>query len=146
MPRDCPSSTPRPASRSGLKNEGLYDAVRAAVEAAGKSFDHELRNLYVSPVLAKALIDAGATFGDTRPAVSTSLQTQFPMVEDISNDEMLDVFDDVLRLQTTTEGKLPLTLVVLDEMQQYISDDNDKALDGSEHRRGLLARGSAARC
>ena len=46
--------------------------------------------------------------------------------------------DDVLRLQSNAEGKLPLTLVVLDEMQQYIGDDNDKALDGAEHRRGLL--------
>ena len=50
---------------------------------------------------------------------------------------MFDVFEDVLRLQSTA-GKLPLTLVVLDEMQQYIGDDNDKALHGAEHRGGLL--------
>lgn len=112
-----------------LKNEGLYDPVRGAVEGAGKNFEHELRNLYVSPVLANALIDAGATFGDTPPAVSATLQAQFRMVEDISNDDMLDAFEHVLRLQSTTEGKLPLALVVLDEMQQYINDDNAKALN-----------------
>ncbi len=39
--------------------------MRAAVEAKGKTLDQELRNLYVSPVLAQALIDAGASFGDT---------------------------------------------------------------------------------
>src|SRR5207244_2418130 len=58
------------------------------------------------------------------------LATQFPpTTADISRVEMLEVMEKVLRLQTTTDGKLPLTLVVLDEMQQYIGDDNAKALD-----------------
>ena len=67
------------------------------------------------------------------------LKTQFPpMTKDITDDEMLDVMGDVLRLQTTTDGKLPLTLVVLDEMQQYIGDDNDKAIAVQNYRGGLL--------
>ncbi len=48
--------------------------------------------------------------------------------------------DDVLRLQSTTTGKLPLTLVVLDEMQQYIGDDNDKALAVQNIVEGCSAR------
>jgi hypothetical protein len=112
-----------------LRSEGLFDQVSRAVEAAGREFNHELRNLYVSPVLAQALIDAGAKFADTAPAVSVALQTQFPMVDDISNGEMIDTFEQVLRQQSTAQGKLPLTLVVLDEMQQYINDDNAKALN-----------------
>ncbi len=123
-----------------LKNEGLHDAVRSEVERAGKDFDHELRNLYVSPVLAQALIDAGATFGDAPAAVSATLQTQFPMVDDISNDEMLDAFEQVLRLQSDTDGKLPLALVVLDEMQQYINDDNAKALNVQDLVEGCSSR------
>lgn len=111
-----------------LKYENLYEQVRSNVEDAGKDFARELRNLYVSPVLAKALIDAGAAFGDTAAAVSTALQTQFPSIDDISNDDLLDSFEQVLRLESTTEGKLPLALVVLDELQQYIGDDNDRAL------------------
>ena len=110
-----------------LKNEGLYDSVADALDAAGKSFRQEIRNLYVSPVLAKALIGAGATFGDTPAAVSAALQKQFPTVDDISRADMTDTFKEVLRLQSSTEGKLPLTLVVLDEMQQHINDDNEKA-------------------
>lgn len=123
-----------------LKNEGLHEPVQSAVEGAGKNFDHELRNLYVSPVLAQALIDAGATFGETAPAVSAALQTQFPMVDDISNDDMLDAFEQVLRLQSTTDGKLPLALVVLDEMQQYINDDNAKALNVQDLVEGCSSR------
>ncbi len=41
---------------------------------------------------------------------------------------MFDVMSDVLRLQSSSEGKLPLTLIVLDEMQQYIGEDHEKAL------------------
>jgi hypothetical protein len=123
-----------------LKNEGLYDQVRTSVEASGKTFEHELRNLYVSPVLAKALIDAGATFGGNAAAVSTALQNQYPMVDDISNDEMLDTFEQVLQLQSTTDGKWPLALVVLDEMQQYINDDNAKALNVQDLVEGCSSR------
>jgi len=107
-----------------MRQEDLYDRVQAVVEAKGKSLTHELRNLYVSPVLAQALIDAGATFGETSAAVSASLQKQFPMVDDIDRAQMLDVLEDVLRLQSDTAGKLPLTLIILDELQQFINDDN----------------------
>lgn len=111
-----------------LKDEGLFDSVREHIESSGKSFDHELRNLYVSPPLAQALIDAGASFGETRADVSKTLQAQFPNVKDIDNDELLDVLERVLYLQSDVEGKLPLTLVVLDELQQYLNDDNERAL------------------
>lgn len=106
-----------------MHQEGIYDQVRATIEAGGKRLAHEMRNLYVSPVLATALIDAGASFGATPAAVSETLQRQFPMVDDIDRRGMLDTFEDVLRLQSTSPGKLPLTLVVLDELQQFIDDD-----------------------
>lgn len=123
-----------------MRQENLLDSVQAAVEAKGKDLAHELRNLYVSPVLAQALIDAGAGFGATRADVSAALQTQFPMVDDISNNEMLDTFEEVLRLQTSAPGKLPLTLIVLDEMQQYINDDNAKALQVQDLVEGCSSR------
>jgi len=107
-----------------MHQENLFDQVRHAIEAKGKDLTHELRNLYVSPVLAQALIDAGASFGETPAAVSETLQKQFPMVDDIDRTGMLDAFEDVLKLQSNADGKLPLTLVVLDEMQQFINDDN----------------------
>jgi hypothetical protein len=123
-----------------LRQEGTFDAVRASVESQGKDLAHELRNLYVSPVLAQALIDAGATFGDTPAAVSGALQKQFPMVDDIDLPTTLDTLRSVLQLQSTSEGKLPLTLIVLDEMQQYINDDNKSA----EQVQLLVSTGQAA--
>ncbi|WP_419917376.1 BREX system P-loop protein BrxC [Candidatus Poriferisodalis sp.] len=137
-----------------LKNEGLYDQVQAEVEGHGRQLEHELRNLYVSSVLAEALMNAGARFGTTAAEVSAALQSQYPMLDDISNSEMLDTFEDVLRLESTVDGKLPLTLVVLDEMQQYINDENVKAeqvqhlVEGCSSRFGsqvvVVATGQAA--
>src|SRR5207249_4116269 len=92
--------------------------------------------------------------GTTAAAVSAALQAQYPSVDDISNDQMLDAFEQVLELQTTTKGKIPLTLVALDEMQQYINDDNAKAehvqhlVEGCSSRFGsqvlVVATGQAA--
>ena len=123
-----------------LKNEGLYEKVRSTVEGSGRNFEHELRNLYVSPVLAGALLEAGVTFGETTAEVSKALQSQYPIVEDISNDEMLDAFEQVLKLKSKSDGQLPLALVVLDEMQQYINDEGTKA----EHVQ-YLVEGCSAR-
>ena len=122
-----------------LKHEGLYDSVSSAVESAGRNFEDELRNLYVSPVLAQALLDAGVTFGETATEVRAALRSQYPKVEDISSDEMLHAFGQVLELVSPTDNELPLALIVLDEMQQYINDENTKA----EHVQSLVEGCSA---
>jgi hypothetical protein len=123
------------------QENGHLDAVRGAVEAEGRSLDKEIHDLYVSPVIAKALLDADPSLGGSVKDVRDLLKTQFsPTTKDVTDDEMFDVMDDVLRLQSTTDGKVPLTLVVLDEMQQYIGDDNEKALAVQNIVEGCSAR------
>ncbi len=123
------------------QENGYLDTLTAAVDAAGKSLDKEVHDLYVSPVIAKALLDADESLGDSVKDVRELLKTQFPpTTKDVTDDEMFDVMDDVLRLQSTTEGKLPLTLVILDEMQQYIGEDNEKALAVQNIVEGCSAR------
>ncbi len=123
------------------RKNGYHDAVRAAVEAEERSLDKEIHDLYVSPVIAKALLEADPSLGNSVKDVRDLLKTQFPpTTRDITDDEMFDVMDDVLRLQSEADGKLPLTLVVLDEMQQYIGDDNDKALAVQNIVEGCSAR------
>jgi hypothetical protein len=122
-------------------DHGYLEAVRDAVKAEGRTFDKEIRDLYVSPVIAKALLDADPTLGNSVKDVRDLLKAQFPpTTKDVTDDEMFDVMDDVLRLQSTTPGKMPLTLVVLDEMQQYIGDDNGKALAVQNIVQGCSAR------
>jgi len=123
------------------KENGYLDKVRSAVEAEGRAFSKEIHDLYVSPVISKALLEADPSLGDSIKDVRDLLKTQFPpTTRDITDEEMFDVVDDVLRLQSTTPGRLPLTLVVLDEMQQYIGDDNDKALAVQNIVEGCSAR------
>lgn len=123
------------------QEEGLLENVRAAVNEAGKEFEDEVQNLYVSPIIAQALLEAEPTLGDSVKDVRQLLQTQFPpRAEDITDDEMFDTIEDVLRLQTDTEGRYPLTLVVLDEMQQYLGDDNEKTLAVQNIVEGVSSR------
>lgn len=123
------------------RENGYLDAVRAAVEAEDRTFAKEIHDLYVSPLISKALLEADPSLGDSIKDVRDLLRTQFPpTTRDITDQEMFDVVDDVLRLQSTTAGRLPLTLVVLDEMQQYIGDDNDKALAVQNIVEGCSAR------
>ncbi|MDF1595131.1 MAG: BREX system P-loop protein BrxC [Acidimicrobiia bacterium] len=111
------------------KEIGYLDHLTEAVTQAGRTLDKEIHDLYVSPVIAKALLEADPSLGDTVKDVRDLLKTQFPpTTRDIDRDEMLDVMERVLAFQSTTDGKVPLTLIVLDEMQQYIGDDNEKAI------------------
>ncbi|MGE6316351.1 BREX system P-loop protein BrxC [Shewanella baltica] len=112
-----------------LKAEGILAQVKAYIEqhAKGKEgedlWQKELRNLHVSPVMAKALLHAMPSFGSDEKEVRDMLRAQYKIVEDVSNTEMVQAIVDAL----ANHGEMPLTLIVLDEVQQYIADDPDKA-------------------
>src|SRR5215218_2181738 len=48
---------------------GYLGAVRAAVEAEGRTLGKEIHDLYVSPLIAKALLDADPTLSSSVPEV-----------------------------------------------------------------------------
>jgi len=106
-----------------LKSEGLLDKVEAELQAAGRSLSSELPKMYVSDALAKALLAARPGFAHGAQEARQLLKAQFPQVQDVTNKEMTDAITEAL----SEGGKFPLTLVVLDEVQQYIGDDAEKA-------------------
>lgn len=106
-----------------LKQEGLFDKVETELKANGKTLFGELPHLYVSPFIAKALLKAYPELAESEAAVRAILKTQYPQVADISNDQMVAAVKDAL----SVDGKFPLTLMVLDEVQQYIGNDAHKA-------------------
>lgn len=112
-----------------LKREGLYDAVRAGVEGKGRDFAKELNNMYVSPHLAGSLLAAYPGFAVNEAEARSLLKTQYPVAAEITDEQFLDTAQDVLALQATTPGKLPCTLVVFDELQQFIGEDAGRALN-----------------
>ncbi|MGD9659783.1 MAG: BREX system P-loop protein BrxC [Porticoccaceae bacterium] len=106
-----------------LKKQGIFDQVKAVVEAAGDSWNDELEDLYVSRSIASALREIDNSLGDDVKEVRQLLREQYPNVQDVTNQQMVDAIYDAL----ASNGQFPLTLVVLDEVQQYVGSDTDKA-------------------
>ena len=102
-----------------LRDEGYLDGVRKSVEAAGKDWDKELRNLYVSPHIAQALLKVYPDFAGSAKEARALLKEQFPKIDDVTTEQMVNAIRDAL----TQDGKFPLTLIALDEVQQYIGEN-----------------------
>jgi len=113
-----------------LKREGLLDAIEAPLKLAGRSLAQELPHMYVSNHLARALLAVRPGMANTEPEARQLLKAQFPQVQDVSNEQMVNAITEAL----SDGGNFPLTLVVLDEVQQYIGNDVEKAYLESTHQ------------
>ena len=111
-----------------LKAEGIYDKVRNEVENRGDSWQEELDNFYVAEGLHEALIKAKPALFSSPATCLETLNNLYPFVQDISSDDMLKA----IRQALTKDGKFPLTLVVLDEVQQYIGEDSQRSMEVQE--------------
>ena len=157
--RGLPAQYPQARFCFWLREQGLLDGVRAAVEAAGKDWLRELNNLYVSPVIAGALIAADAGFAADVKAARQLLAQQFPPLRtDISTEQFIEAARAALatpanhrpaappgagsaptgsrRFPRKTAppgdadggtGELPHTVLVLDEVQQYVNEAQDRS-------------------
>jgi hypothetical protein len=115
-----------------LKNNGFYDQVKAAVESKGKDFFRELNDLYVSPILHDALVEVDSGFGDRRAARAT-VKAEFVQPNDVTTKEFIETIREVI----SVNGQLPCTIIVLDEVQVYIGEVQDRARDVVETSEAL---------
>jgi hypothetical protein len=104
-----------------LKNHGFYDAVVSKVEAAGKVFERELVDLSVSPVIRRALLDSDPSLGSDAD-VRALIRSEFAQPADIDTAELLRMTREILE----KNGHLPLTILVLDEVQIYVRNNLDR--------------------
>lgn len=111
-----------------LKHEGIYDQVRSHVEQNGFDWIEELDNFYVAEGLHDALVQAKPKLFSSPASCVETLNNLYPYVQDVSSDDMLKA----IRQALTKAGKFPLTLVVLDEVQQYIGEDSQRSIDVQE--------------
>lgn len=126
--KGLPEALPQAQFCMWLHKNGIFDRVKAAVEAAGKDFFGELHDLYVSPVLAKAVLDADRDFATDLKQARAALRAQFPVVDDISTNEFIRIVREVL----SVNGQLPCTVIVLDEIQLFIGNDPGRSTDVQE--------------
>ncbi len=111
-----------------LKQQGIEDQVKQQVEAAGKDWLKELNALFMSPVIAKALLSAKPDLASDEKELRDLLRAEYKRVDDVSNSQMVSAIKDAL----SVDGKFPLTLIVLDEVQQYIGDNADRGYQVQE--------------
>jgi hypothetical protein len=119
-----------------LRHEGIEQAVRAHVASTGRDFNLELNNLYVSDTMAKAILAAKPGFAHNTAEVKMLLESQFPEKSDVTDTDMIDKIKAVL----AKDGKMPCTLIVLDEVQQYIGDSVDRSKDVQDLQEQCCAR------
>jgi len=126
--KGLPGSLPQAQFCIWLQKNNIYDKVKSSVESDGKDFQSELQDLYVSPVLAKALLAADPAFAPDIKQVRAVLRAQFPVVTDISTEEFIRIVRKVLSIN----GEIPCTVIVLDEIQLFIGDSAKRSTDVME--------------
>lgn len=106
-----------------LKQQGLLNTIKQ--ELGEQQWTKALRNLYVAPDLHKTLLKHIPDLAESPVAVGKLLASQFEKTEEISDADLQQTFFDVLE----ENGEIPLTLMVLDEVQQFIGNEVDRAHD-----------------
>lgn len=107
-----------------LKSKGQYEQVRSYVEEAEGSTNawrEELKDFYISETIAEALAEY-LPGHKTVDEVSELLLAQFPEKSKVSLDDMVSAIVEAL----SSNGDMPLTLIVLDELQQFLAQDYDR--------------------
>jgi hypothetical protein len=106
-----------------LREENIFDTVKGHVEAQGKEWAKERDHIYNSPIIVEGLLKAWPEFADTLQAAKEQLRAEYKKVTDVTNDEMISSIKDAL----SVDGKFPLTVIILDEVQQFIGNSADRA-------------------
>lgn len=111
-----------------LESEGILQTVRELVTRDGYDWQEELDNFYVAEGLHAALVQCKPNLFSSSATCVETLNNLYPYVADVSNEDMLKAIKQAL----SKDGKFPLTLIVLDEIQQYIGDDSQRSMDVQE--------------
>lgn len=106
-----------------LADEGILDAVRARL---GDRFDIGIRNFVLSTAFHTAVLAEKPALAASPRDLSDRLKANFPQPPEIT---VADLSSTVRRALLLNRKELPLTLVVLDEVQQYLKNDPQRVID-----------------
>ncbi|MEI6103977.1 MAG: BREX system P-loop protein BrxC [Methanothrix sp.] len=111
-----------------LKSEAIYEKVREIVEQKGHNWQEELDNFHVGEGLYGALCQVKPNIFSPSLRAVEILPQLYPNVADVSSDDMIKTIRQVL----SRNGTLPLTLIVLDEVQAFIGENSQRSEDVRE--------------
>ena len=111
-----------------LRNEGIEPAVRSTLENKNRLLERELQGLYVSSHLHDAILAAKPSLARDVFELGDKLENQFSSKGDIGQDDFLKYFREAV----DGDGEMPVFLLVIDELQQYIADSADRAMGVQE--------------
>ena len=110
------------------KQEGIYDAIKTLIEAEGKDFRKEYENLFVSSALARAVLAVKPEFAENEAKVKENFKANFQRLEQISREQLITTIRTEA-LPLFYGDKIPCTVIILDEVQQFIGQDGNKTID-----------------
>ena len=111
-----------------LNGEGIYEKVREIVEQKGYNWQEELDNFQVAEGIYEALCQLKPTIFSPSISAIEILPQLYPNVTDVSSDDMIKS----IRQALSRNGMLPLTLIVLDEIQAFIGENSQRSEDVRE--------------
>lgn len=110
-----------------LRSSGLETPVAKALKKNNCELLEEVANLNYSVPLAEALLSADPKYG-TVANVQEAVRTGFPDITSPTMGQALDFLQQVFG----ANGKFPCTLLVVDEIQQFIGEKIQRAMDMQE--------------
>lgn len=111
-----------------LKKEGMYDGVQTILEASGKNLKTEIERIFVSTALAKAVLEMKPEMADNEAKLLELFRAQFARIETIGREDFVKTIREEI-LPLSYIDKIPCTLIILDEVQQFIGQDSNLAFD-----------------
>ena len=118
-----PESYPQARFCLWLKKNSIYEPVVKEIEEAGRDFYRELNDLYASPLIARAVIKSVPDFAMDEREAKVIFRENFSRPKDITNDEFVGAVQDTL----APDGNMPCTVIILDEVQQYIGENTSRS-------------------
>lgn len=110
-----------------LSSSGLYRKVEEALKDKKRDLNREVRNMKLSIPLAEALLDADPKY-ETVANAQAALRAEFPDTTSPTMNESLELIRHVFG----KDVQLPCTLLVVDEVQQFIGQNIQRTLDVQE--------------
>ena len=111
-----------------LKKENIYDGVLAILETGGKNLKTEIERIFVSTSLAKAVLEMKPEMADSEAKLLELFRAQFARVETIGREDFVKTIREEI-LPLSFGDKIPCTIIILDEVQQFIGQDSNLAFD-----------------